>query len=111
MTFANSLDPDQAPAKYQAWSGPKLFDTMMVFLKEFFQKVDFEKNRQTTKKSMQKLPSRQRQAREPLYLNSAFIVCWLQWTSAKIVYLAVKKGNILVYILLLKIFIANYRHL
>ena len=29
----------------------------------------------------------------------------------EIVYLAVKKGNILVDILLLKIFIANYRHL
>ena len=27
-----------------------LFDTLMVFLKEFFEKVDFEKNQQTTKK-------------------------------------------------------------
>ena len=26
-----------------------LFDTQMVFLKEFFEKVDFEKNQQTTK--------------------------------------------------------------
>ena len=42
ITFANSLDPDQA------WSGSNLFDTKMVFLKEFFEKVDFEKNQQTT---------------------------------------------------------------
>ena len=32
---------------------------MMVFLKEFFEKVDFEKNQQTTKKH-EKLPSMQR---------------------------------------------------
>ena len=33
-----------------AWSGSKLFDTLMVFLKEFFEKIDFEKIRKTTKK-------------------------------------------------------------
>ena len=38
--------------------GPNLFDILMVFLKEFFQKVNFEKNQQTTKKH-EKLPSRQ----------------------------------------------------
>ena len=27
-----------------------MFDTLMVFMKDFFQKVDFEKNQQTTKK-------------------------------------------------------------
>ena len=32
----------------RAWSGFKLFDTLMVFLKEFFENVDFEKNQQTT---------------------------------------------------------------
>ena len=31
------------PTKCLAWSGSKLFDTLMVFLKEFFEKVDFEK--------------------------------------------------------------------
>ena len=35
------------------------FDTLMVFLKEFFEKVDFEKNQQTTKMHA-KLLSRQR---------------------------------------------------
>ena len=33
-----------------------LFDSLMVFLKEFIEKVDFEKNQQTTKKHA-KLPS------------------------------------------------------
>ena len=34
-------------------------DTLTVFLKEFFEKVDFEKKRQTTKKH-ERLPKRQR---------------------------------------------------
>ena len=29
--------------KCQAWSGSKLFDTLMVFLKEFFRRFEFEK--------------------------------------------------------------------
>ena len=37
IIFANSLDP------YQAWSGSYQFDTLMVFMKEFFEKVIFEK--------------------------------------------------------------------
>ena len=37
ITFANSLDQDQA------WSGSKLFDTLMVFPKDFFEKVNFKK--------------------------------------------------------------------
>ena len=36
-----------------------MFGTPMVFLKEFFEKVDFEKKEQMTKKH-EKLPSRQR---------------------------------------------------
>ena len=32
----------------------------MVFVKEFFEKVDFEKNQQTTTKKVENLPSRQR---------------------------------------------------
>ena len=35
-----------------------MFDILMVFLKEFFQKVNFEKNQQTTNKH-EKLPSMQ----------------------------------------------------
>ena len=37
INFANSLEPDQAR------SGSKLFDTLMVFLKEFSEKVNEEK--------------------------------------------------------------------
>ena len=47
ITFASSLDPDQA--RQNVW--PDL-DTSMVILKEFFEKVDFEKNQQTTKKDV-----------------------------------------------------------
>ena len=41
ITFANRLDPDQ--------SGSNLFDTLMVFLKESFIKIGFEKNQQRQK--------------------------------------------------------------
>ena len=32
-------------------NGSNLFDTLIVFLKEFFEKVNFEKNEQTTTKA------------------------------------------------------------
>ena len=51
ITIENSLDPDHD----QPWSGFKLFDMLLVFLKEFFEKVDFEKNQMT--KKHEKLPS------------------------------------------------------
>ena len=51
ITFANSFNPDQARSN--------LFDTLMVFMKEFFEKADFEKNQQTTKKH-EKFPSMQK---------------------------------------------------
>ena len=50
ITLANSSDPDQARQNVR----PDLdlnCTTLMVFLKEFFEKVDFEKNEQTTKKA------------------------------------------------------------
>ena len=39
-TFANSLDQDQARQNAGPWS--ELFNTLMVFMKEFSKKVDFE---------------------------------------------------------------------
>ena len=45
--------------KRRAWSWSNLFNTQMVFLKEFFEKVDFEKIQQTTKKH-EKFPREQR---------------------------------------------------
>ena len=52
--FRKQFEPRSGPTKCRAWSGSKLFDTLMVFLK-----ISFEKNQQTTKKHA-KLPSRQR---------------------------------------------------
>ena len=55
--FCKQFGTWSGPTKCQAWSGSKLFDTLMIFLKELFEKVDFEKNRQTTKKIMKKYPA------------------------------------------------------
>ena len=37
--FTNSLDPEQAR---QAWSGSKLLDILIMILKDFFWKFNFE---------------------------------------------------------------------
>ena len=41
--FCEQFGPRSGPTKCRAWSGSNLFDTLMVFLKEFFKKLDFEK--------------------------------------------------------------------
>ena len=46
------------PTKCRAWSGSKLFDTLMVFPKEFYEKNDLEKKADDKKHAM--LPSMQR---------------------------------------------------
>ena len=43
INFTNSLDPDQARQIVRSDLDPKPFDTLMVFLKEIFKKVDFVK--------------------------------------------------------------------
>ena len=58
ITFANILDPDQA----QQNVGPDLdpnYLTLKVFIKEFVEQVDFEKNQHTTKMH-EKFPREQR---------------------------------------------------
>ena len=45
--FCKQFGPRSGPT---VCSGYKMFETLIVFLKEFFEKVDFEKNQQTTKK-------------------------------------------------------------
>ena len=35
--------PRSGPTKCRSWSGSKLFDTLIVFLKQFFEKVNLEK--------------------------------------------------------------------
>ena len=62
MSSADNLckqfGPRSGATKCRAWSGSKLFDTLMVFLKEFFEKVAFEKSQQTTKKHAKLLNSK-----------------------------------------------------
>ena len=43
ITIANSLYPDQDRQKCRAWSESKLFDILMVFLKEFSEKMIVKK--------------------------------------------------------------------
>ena len=56
ITIANILDPDQARQIVGLDPGTKLFDTLIVFLKVYFEKANFEKNQQTTK-NMQNYPA------------------------------------------------------
>ena len=53
--ICKQFGPRSGPTKCRAWPGSKLFDTLMVFLKEFYEKVEIEKNQQKTKKP-EKLP-------------------------------------------------------
>ena len=43
IVFANRLDPDQDPQNFCPDQDPNPFDTLIVFLKLFFEKVNFEK--------------------------------------------------------------------
>ena len=54
--FCKKFGPRSGATQCRAWSGSKLFDILMVFLKEFFETVDFEKKQQTTKKGMKNYP-------------------------------------------------------
>ena len=56
--FCKQFGPRSGPTQCRAWSGSKLFNTLMASPKEFFKKLYFEKNQQTTKKR-EKLPSMQ----------------------------------------------------
>ena len=42
--FSKQFDPKSELPECQVWSGSKLFGTVIVFLKSFFEKVDFEKS-------------------------------------------------------------------
>ena len=52
ITYANSLDPDQ-----DRQNGSKPFDTLIVFLNDLFQKVNFEKKTADDNKSMKNYPT------------------------------------------------------
>ena len=47
--LCKQFGPRSGPTKCQSSSGPKLFDTLKVILKEFVEKVSFEKSQQATK--------------------------------------------------------------
>ena len=49
FNFANSLDPDQARQNVGPDQDPNCL-TLIIVLKDFFKKSDFEKNQQTRKK-------------------------------------------------------------
>ena len=53
--LCKQIEPRPGPTKHQAWSGSNLFDAHMVLRKKFLEKVDYEKNQQTTK-SMKSFP-------------------------------------------------------
>ena len=48
--FYTQIGPRSCPTKRRTLSGSRLFDTLMVSQKYFFEKVNFEKSQQTTKK-------------------------------------------------------------
>ena len=50
VTFANSLDPDQAP-QTSGLNWIQNVETLMVFLKEISEKIEFEEKEKDTKKS------------------------------------------------------------
>ena len=54
MTFVNSLEPDQAKQQFGPDLDPNCL-TLRVYLREFLEKVDFEKNQQM-KKEHEKFP-------------------------------------------------------
>ena len=50
--FCKQFGPRSGPTKCLSCSGSKLFDTLIEFLKEFFEKVDLEKKSADGNKSM-----------------------------------------------------------
>ena len=50
-TLSKQIGLGSGPTKHPAWSGSKLFDTLMVLLKDFFLSIYFEKSQQRTTKT------------------------------------------------------------
>ena len=51
LTFANSLEPDHARHFVRPDLDSSCLTLMVYFMKEFFEKVDFENNQQAAKKN------------------------------------------------------------
>ena len=81
--FCKQFGPRAGPTKCRSWSGSKLFDTLIVFLKDFVKKADSEKIQQTTTKAW-KLPSMQKVKQQKNNITSGLmktlhllIACWV----------------------------------
>ena len=62
--LCKQIVPSPGPTCCRAWTGYKLFDTMIVFLKDFFGKKNERKNQQTTTKA--------RKITQPKYVKNMF---------------------------------------
>ena len=71
-TFANSLDQGQARQNVGPDLDPNCL-TLIVFLKEFFKKVDFEKKQQQTKKKWRKFPGNFPMEEHLEYINTNYL--------------------------------------
>ena len=79
--LSKQLGPRSGPTKCRAWSGSNMFDTQMVFLKEFFKNKCFWKNPQTTKRHA-KLPPRGKSCWLTLILTGHARIRYLSYTHA-----------------------------
>ena len=82
--ICKQFGPRSGPTEHWAWSGSKPFDTQIVFLKEFLEKLDFEKKISRRQKKREKFPSGQ-----PVNSNKPCFPlhwCYIQVTVAKIYY-------------------------
>ena len=66
---------------FQSWSGSKLFDLLTVSLKEFFEKVNFEKSQHTTTKAWKIRPNKKKCFSGPLssVSNSPYLSFFQTW--------------------------------
>ena len=87
ITFANSLDLDQDRQKCRSWSVSKLFDTLIVFLRELFLKVNFPKK--LNKQKHKKLPRMQR-SKVSLALQPEACVNTYRWVGFLVLRLTCK---------------------
>ena len=91
LSFADNLCkqfvPKSAPTKCRTWSGSKLFDTLMVFLKYFLKKLILKKKKKRQRKHI-KLSGIQRMLLENLSMGITFSPFWVQqcWIKMNAVY-------------------------
>ena len=80
--FCKQFGPRSGPTECQSWSGFNMFDTLIVFLKEFLEKINFEKCQQTATKAWEITQHSESKLNCPQYVHSALklyllIILWL----------------------------------